>query len=151
MTTANPLDYSASASRDAAPGAAYAATLGRILMSVIFLLSGFMKVTHLSGMAAQVHLSPAMLGLAGAAELVGGLSLLLGLWSRVGALGLVIFLIPTTLMFHNFWAAPPELQQAQMANFLKNVAIMGGLLMVIAFGSGPLSITPVRRASRANV
>lgn len=146
MTTANPPGY-APALSEPAPATAYAATVGRILMSVIFLLSGIMKATHLSGMAGALHMSPAMLGLAGAAELVGGLSLLLGLWSRIGALGLFIFLIPTTLMFHNFWAAAPQMQQDQMAHFLKNIAIMGGLLMIVAFGPGPLSITPLRRTS----
>jgi putative oxidoreductase len=123
----------------------YAATLGRILMSIIFLLSGYMKATHLSGMASMTHMSPALLGVAAAAELAGGLSLLLGLWSRLGALGLFVFLIPTTLMFHHFWSMPASAQQEQMVNFLKNIAIMGGLLMIVAFGPGPLSITPVRR------
>jgi putative oxidoreductase len=150
MTTATPMNYAAPVSREPAATPAYAATLGRVLMAVIFILSGIGKFTHLSGMAAAVHLSPAMLGLAGAAELAGGMSLLLGLWSRIGALGLVIFLIPTTLMFHNFWAAPPAQQQEQMINFLKNLAIMGGLLMVVAFGPGPLSITRRRRV-RATV
>ena len=145
MTAAKPLDYNALASPAPAPGSSYAATLGRVLMSIIFLLSGYMKVTHLSGMAAQIHMSPALLGLAAAVELAGGLSLLLGLGSRIGALALVVFLIPTTLMFHNFWAAPPDHQQEQMVNFLKNLAIMGGLLVVVAFGPGALSITPVRR------
>lgn len=145
MTTANPAGYSAQALSEPVSGTAYAATVGRILMSVIFLMSGSMKFTHLSGIAAGTHMSPALLGIAAAAELLGGLSLLLGLWSRVGAIGLFIFLIPTTLMFHNFWAVPAAEQQAQMAHFLKNVAIMGGLLMIVAFGPGPLSITPLRR------
>lgn len=126
------------------PATAYAATLGRLLMSVIFLLSGYTKATHLSGMAAQLHMPSWELGLAAAAELAGGISLLLGLWSRIGAVGLFVFLIPTTLMFHNFWASAAAHQQEQMTNFLKNLAIMGGLLMVAAFGPGPLSITPVR-------
>lgn len=145
MTTANPIDYSTPALSESVSGIAYAGTLGRILMSVIFLLSGLMKVTHFSGMASGLHMSPVLLGLAAAAELTGGLSLLLGLWSRAGALGLFIFLIPTTLMFHHFWSVPASEQQDQMAHFLKNIAIMGGLLMIVAFGPGPLSITPIRR------
>jgi putative oxidoreductase len=145
MTTATPLNYDAPVSRIPVPAPAYAATAGRVLMSVIFLLSGFGKLMHLSGMAAAVHLPPAVLALAAAVELGGGLSLLLGLWPRIGALGLFLFLIPTTLMFHNFWAAAPDHQQDQMVHFLKNLAVMGGLLMIVAFGPGPLSITPVRR------
>lgn len=145
MTALNPPTSTPSIARGAEPPGSYAVVLGRVLMSIIFLLSGSMKVMHLSSMASAVHLSPAVLGIAAAAELAGGLSLLLGLWSRLGALGLFIFLIPTTLMFHNFWAAPPADQQMQMVNFLKNLAIMGGLLMIVAHGPGPLSITPVRR------
>jgi putative oxidoreductase len=145
MTVLNSSNSLSATPHTGEPPARYAAVLGRILLSLIFLLSGAMKIMHLSGMAAMLHMSPAVLGLAGAVELAGGLSLLLGLWSRVGALGLFIFLIPTTLMFHNFWAAAPDHQQEQMAHFLKNLAIMGGLLMIAAYGPGPLSITPARR------
>lgn len=146
MTTVNSPGYSAPVIADPPPGTALIAPLGRLLMSVIFLLSGYMKFAHLSAMAGMLHMSPAMLGVAGAAELLGGLSLLLGLWSRLGALGLFIFLIPATVMFHHFWSVPASEQQDQMVHFLKNLAIMGGLLMIVAFGPGPLSITPVRRA-----
>ncbi|HEY2588214.1 MAG TPA: DoxX family protein [Tepidisphaeraceae bacterium] len=138
-------DYSEPAPRAFAPGLAYAALPGRLLMSAIFILSGITKLTHLSGMASMVHMNPGLLAVAGAVELVGGAMLLLGLWPRLGALALFLFLIPTTLMFHNFWAAPPEHYQEQQINFLKNLAIMGGLLMVLAYGSGPLSVLPERR------
>ena len=146
MTAIHPGDYSAPSSRSAVtPSLAYAAIPGRLLMSVIFIMSGIGKLTHLSGMAGAVHMHPGLLALAGAVEFVGGVMVLLGLWPRLGALALILFLIPATLMFHNFWAAPPDHYMDQQMNFLKNLAIIGGLLMVIAYGSGPLSVLAERR------
>ena len=122
---------------------------GRLLLSAIFLISGFGKITAFSAMAGMMASKlPApklMLALAIVAEIGGGLSLLLGLLSRLGALGLFVYLIPTTLLFHNFWAADAAHHQEQLINFLKNLAIMGGLLMVIAHGAGPLSIDAAMR------
>jgi putative oxidoreductase len=119
------------------------------------LLSGFGKVANFSYMAGVMESKGApapkvLLAIAACAELIGGLSLLLGLWSRVGALGLFVFLIPTTLMFHNFWAVAGMEHMNQQAHFLKNLAIMGGLLMVGAYGPGPLSIDHARRRSLAH-
>jgi putative oxidoreductase len=64
-------------------------------------------------------------------EILGGLSIILGLWIRAGAAALFLFLIPATLIFHTDFS-----QQTQMIMFLKNLSIMGGLLLVVAFGSG---------------
>src|SRR3954447_23226122 len=118
---------------------------GRILLSLIFLLSAAGKAfgfTATAGMMSQKGFPAASLFLAGAIvlEILGGLAVLTGYKSRLGAAALIFFLIPTTLIFHNFWAFQGMEQQMQMANFLKNVAIAGGLLLVIAFGPGRLSI-----------
>lgn len=141
-----PLDYS----RTAAPAPLeWLAAPGRVLMSIIFLLSGWMKVAHWSMMTgfmgSRMPAPKVMLALAIFAELAGGLSLLLGFLGRVGAIGLFLYLIPTTLIFHNFWAADAAHRQDQMINFLKNLAIMGGLLVVAAYGAGPLSIDRAMR------
>ena len=65
-----------------------------------------------------------------------------------GVIMIFLFLIPTTLVFHNFWASPPEQLVAQRTNFLKNLAIMGGMLMVWAFGPGRYALeTSAKRAS----
>jgi putative oxidoreductase len=114
-------------------------------MSIIFILSGMMKFPHLSDMASQVHLPTALLAIAALVEVVGGLSLLLGFWSRPGALMLFLFLIPTTLMIHNFWKYQGVQQQDQMIHFLKNLALMGGLLVIAAYGPGPASIDNARK------
>ncbi|MGN6110424.1 MAG: DoxX family protein [Kofleriaceae bacterium] len=121
------------------------ALIGRILIGTIFVVSGLGKLTHLdqtAGFMASVGIpSPHGLAiLAGLAELLGGLSLVFGLLSRLGALGLMLFLIPTTLLFHNFWRFSGPEQQTQLVNFLKNLAIFGGLLLMFAYGPGRYSL-----------
>ena len=122
-----------------------AALAGRIALSAIFLLSGFNKITNWSGTAdhmAHQGLPAVPLLLAGAIafEILGGLSLLLGFFGRLGAAALIVFLIPTTLIFHAFWAVDPAQQQNQMIHFMKNLAILGGLLMAVAHGTGRYSL-----------
>ncbi len=80
-------------------------------------------------------------------ELVLGLSLLLGYKARLGALLLLLYLIPVTFTFHHFWSYPPEKQQDQMFFFIHNLALLGGLLLVMTCGSGPLSVDLWRRRS----
>ena len=94
----------------------------------------------------DMPLIPVLLPAAALVEILGGLSLLLGLRARIGALVLFVFLIPTTLVFHNFWAHSGMEQMNQMQHFLKNVTIMGGLLMIVGLGSGPLSLDANWRA-----
>ncbi|MCS7271144.1 MAG: DoxX family protein, partial [Gemmataceae bacterium] len=53
---------------------------------------------------------------------------------------LIVFLIPATVIFHNFWAFEGQEQQMQMIMFLKNLAILGGLLLVVGFGAGAYSL-----------
>ncbi len=114
--------------------------LGRILLGMIFVESGFGKLLDFDGtagyMAAKgMPMVPLLLVGAIAVEIGGGLSLLLGVKARLGALALFLFLIPTTLIFHKFWgleAAESALQQIQ---FLKNLSIMGGLLVVVSIGA----------------
>ncbi len=121
------------------------ALFGRILMSVIFLISGWAKLTHWTGTESfmTAYGMPAVpLLLAGAVlvEILGGLALLLGWQTRAAALILFLYLIPTTLIFHHFWSVPSAEQQTQLTNFLKNLAILGGLLTVTAWGAGALSL-----------
>jgi putative oxidoreductase len=81
--------------------------------------------------------------------LVGGLSVLLGYQTRVGAWLLVVFLVPVTLMMHNFWAVPNSaIAQIETAMFMKNVTMLGGALLISYFGAGPLSLDALIGASR---
>lgn len=123
----------------------YGPLVGRILIAVIFLKSGFGKITGFSGTAAYMAsqgMPFAEFLLAGAVvfELAGAVMLILGWRVHWGALLLVVFMIPATLMFHNFWAVEAAQYQNQLNHFLKNLAMTGGLLYVMAFGAGPLSL-----------
>lgn len=119
--------------------------LGRSLLALIFVVSGFGKIGgwHQTAeyMASKgMPIVPFFLVAAILLEIGGGLSVLVGLKARIGAAALVTFLIPATLIFHNFWALNGMEQQMNMIMFMKNMAILGGLLLVVAFGAGPLSI-----------
>jgi putative oxidoreductase len=118
---------------------------GRILMSVIFLISGFFKIGGYSQMvafAASKGLPMAGIAIACAAalELAAGLGILIGFQTKIAAWLLFLYLIPTTLIFHNFWAEQGAAQQEAMGHFLGNIAIMGGLLILAANGAGPYSV-----------
>jgi putative oxidoreductase len=119
--------------------------VGRFLLGLIFIIAGWGKIMAYSGTAGYMAskgmpLVPLLLPLTILLELGCGLMLVLGWQARWAALALFLFIIPTTLIFHNFWASPPAQVQSQMNNFLKNLAIMGGMLYVIVYGSGPVSV-----------
>ena len=119
--------------------------MGRILLSLIFVSSGFGKIftwDQTAGYMASKGMPMVSLFLLGAIifELAGGLSVLLGYRAKVGAILLMIFIIPASLIFHNFWAFKGMEQQMQMIMFMKNIAIIGGLIGIIANGSGAFSL-----------
>ena len=126
--------------------------IGRILVGVIFIASGLGKLAAFNMMAGMLAAKgfpvPAVaLGIAAAVEIFGGLALLLGFHTRVAAWVLFLFLIPTTLAFHNFWALSGMEKMDNQAHFFKNVAIMGGLIFLAAFGAGAYSIDNKRAAA----
>lgn len=142
-------------SKSAAVCQAACPLVGRVLLSLIFVMSGVHKLTawdETAGRMEQEGMVYVPLLLFGAVlfELGGGSSVLLGLWARVGAALLAAFLIPTTLIFHDFWTYEGAEQQMQMIQFMKNLAILGGVLVVLGFGSGRCSITGGRRAAPMN-
>ncbi|HKD35613.1 MAG TPA: DoxX family protein, partial [Pirellulales bacterium] len=75
-------------------------------------------------------------------EILGSLTIILGLFTRFGAILLIVFLIVVSPIFHRFWTLDPKTPQYQdqMANFMKNVAILGGMLILLARGPGLCSI-----------
>jgi putative oxidoreductase len=116
------------------------ALIGRILLAVLFLLSGIGKLA--APAATQGYISamgvpaPAMAYFASTAvELVGSLLLIIGYRARAVAAGLAIFTLLTAVLFHSNLA-----DQNQMIHFMKNIAIIGGLLQVSAFGTGRLAL-----------
>ncbi|HEY7403732.1 MAG TPA: DoxX family protein [Candidatus Angelobacter sp.] len=109
--------------------------LGRVLLSAIFILSGVGKIPQFSGVAEMmagrgIPLATVALAITLCIEIGGGLMVLTGFKARWAALVIAIWLIPVTLVFHHFWGIPEADKQGQMINFLKNVAIMGGLLIL---------------------
>ena len=108
--------------------------IGRILLGQIFLLAGIHKMMDWQGMSAYMASQgmpwiPFFLTGAILVETLGGLSLILGIQPRIGALVLTAFLIPATLIFHDFWTLEDPQRSLQMIMFQKNLAIMGGLLL----------------------
>jgi putative oxidoreductase len=121
------------------------ALVGRILLGLIFVLSGFQKLTGFSGAVGAIASKglpmPEVLAvLTIAIELGAGLLLVVGLKARWAGLLLFLFIIPVSLTFHNFWTMEGAAAAMNKIQFLKNVAIMGGMLMVAAFGPGRYSV-----------
>jgi putative oxidoreductase len=119
--------------------------LGRALLSVIFIVSGYNKIIAIAGFAAYltrlgVPSPQVMAWVVGIFELVAGLMLLVGFKTRWAALGLFIFSGVTLYLGHKFWAVPPEQYSNQLNHALKNVAMMGGFLLLMAHGGGRLSL-----------
>ena len=118
---------------------------GRTLLALIFIVSGFGKITGFAGTAgymASMGIPMADVLLVGtiAVEFLGGLMLLVGWKARWAALAIFLFIIPATLIFHNPAGLTGQEAQDQMINIMKNLAIMGGMLMVFAFGPGAWSL-----------
>ncbi|HLQ24272.1 MAG TPA: DoxX family protein [Acidiferrobacterales bacterium] len=123
----------------------YGPLIGRILLALIFILSGYSKIggfqQTVGYMASHgLPLPQVLLVLTIIIEVGGGLMILVGWRARWAALAIFLWLIPTTLIFHAFWAADAAQMQNQWGNFMKNLAIMGGMMYVMASGSGPYSL-----------
>jgi putative oxidoreductase len=123
--------------------------LGRILISPVFIISGIFKVVGFStmmGFVAAAHLPFPKFSLACAAaiEILGGLALLTGFHTRLAAWIVFLFLIPTTILFHLLPAMHGMDSQNNMGHFMKNLAIMGGLLILATFGAGAYSVDSAR-------
>jgi putative oxidoreductase len=122
----------------------YIALIGRILFSAIFLMAapslfGGGAIHYAASQG--VPLPNIAVPVSGVLALLGGLSVLLGFKARWGALLLLLFLVPVTLMMHRFWTvSDPMAAQIQQVMFMKNLAMAGGALLIGYFGSGPLSV-----------
>ena len=116
----------------------YLSLLARICLSAIFIWSGTNKImnpvaTQENMSAHGMRLTSVFLVAAIALEILGGLSVLLGIKTRWGTAMLIVFLIPATLIFHTDFST--EIEQAM---FFQNLAMLGGLLMLIRYGGGDL-------------
>lgn len=119
--------------------------LARILLSLPFLYSGVDKCVRWEAAQREVAASglpwPTLLHLVTVVvQLGGGLSLLLGIEPRLGALLLSLFLVPVTVLYHPFWSRSGANFVAEADHFLSNVAIIGGFVAILAVGGGSLSV-----------
>ena len=118
--------------------------VGRVLFALIFVSSvanDFSTATISEASAHGVPFATVLVPLAGILALVGGVSIMLGYRARFGALLLLIFLVPVTLIMHKFWGlADPQVAMMQRVHVMKNVSLIGGCLMIMHFGSGPYSL-----------
>jgi len=124
----------------------YLPALGRLLIALIFVMSGLSKIAAPANTMAYIQsagapFAPSAFAIAVIAEVGGGLALLLGFQTRLAATMLAIFTLATAVLFHNNMA-----DQNQMIHFLKNIAITGGLLQVVAFGAGAFSLDNRRKS-----
>ena len=122
-----------------------AALVGRVLLALMFLVAGYGKITGYDGTAgfmasAGLPMVSVLLPLTILVEVGGGIALVIGWKARWAALLLAGFTILATLTFHNFWTMKPEAIMVNSLFFYKNVAVIGGMLFVFAFGPGRISV-----------
>jgi len=123
----------------------YGPLVGRVLLALIFIIAGFGKITGFEGtvgymQAYNVPMTQVLAVLAIIVELGGGLMIAVGWKARWAAAAIFIFVLIASFIFHAFWAVPADQAQLQNIMFMKNLAIMGGMLYIIVYGSGPLSV-----------
>jgi putative oxidoreductase len=123
--------------------------IGRILISPIFIWGGttsIMAFSMMTGVVAAAHVPFPKVSLACAAaiEILGGLAILTGFQTKLAAWVVFLFLIPTTLLIHNFWAMHGAERMMHQDHFLKNLTIMGGLLILATHGAGRCSVDYAR-------
>ncbi len=128
----------------------YGPFVGRILLALIFVISGFGKITGFEGAVGYIASKGLPLPQLGAVlaivvELGAGILLVIGWQARWAATVLFLFVIPTTFIFHNFWSVEAAHRPMQTIQFMKNLCIMGGMLYIMAFGAGPFSIDNRKR------
>lgn len=126
--------------------------LSRILISTVFIVFGYLQFTNIAGYTANPNvvkfsgmvgglLTPVVIAyLVAAIDLFGGLCVLVGYKARWASIVLFIFVILTLFIAHNFWVMEGASRTANQVNFYKNLAIMGGLLLIFAHGPGRYSL-----------
>ena len=130
---------------DALPGRDLLALAGRLLVAYLFIPAGFAKLMGFAGTVGYIKsvglpLPEVAAAIAIVVELGAGIALLLGYKTRIAAIVLAVFTLVASFFFHAYWAAPEAMKMVATLLFTKNIAIVGGLLTLAAFGPGRLSI-----------
>ncbi len=128
--------------------------VGRIMIAALFIPAGFTKLFGFAGTvnfvaAAGLPEPQLAAAIAVGVEIPLGIALLLGWQARKVAAVLAAFTFIATMAFHQFWAVPPAQQALQHLMFWKNIAIIGGLLMIASLGAGAWSLDQRRENRRA--
>jgi putative oxidoreductase len=122
----------------------YLVLAGRILYALIFVMAGpghFTANTIAFAASKGVPLASIAVPLSGIIAMMGGLSIAAGYKAKWGGWLIVLFLVPVTVMIHNFWAmTDPNMAQVNQIMFMKNLSMLGAALLITYFGSGPLSV-----------
>jgi len=121
------------------------ALAGRLLLAWLFLPAGLGKLTGFAGTVGYISsvglpMPQAAAALAIVVEIVGSVALIVGYRTRVFAIMLAVFTLVASFFFHNFWALPADQQMMQNLLFTKNIAVVGGLLTLAAWGAGAWSL-----------
>jgi putative oxidoreductase len=119
--------------------------VGRVLLALMFILSGFGKLTHLEGTAGYIAsgglpFASLLAVVVGALELLGGIAIAIGFQARWAALALGLFTLAASVLFHKYWAVPAEQAMVTQLLFMKNLSVAGGMFIVAALGAGPVSV-----------
>ena len=126
--------------------------IGRVLLAALFLPAGLSKIGGFAGTVGYIGskglpMAEVTAVIAILVEVGGGLALIAGLGTRLAALALAVFTLVATFVFHNYWVLPAETQMVQQLMFFKNIAIVGGLLTLAAWGAGGWSLDARRAAA----
>ena len=123
---------------------------GRILLAYLFLPAGIGKLTGFAGTVGYIAsvglpLPQVAAAIAVVVEIVGGIALIVGFGTRFAALALAAFTLVASILFHNYWSFPADQQMMQQLMFIKNIAVVGGLLTLAAWGAGNWSLDARRK------
>jgi putative oxidoreductase len=121
------------------------ALAGRLLLALLFLPAGISKLTGFAGTAGYVSsvglpMPQVAAALALVVEIAGGAALLVGYGARIAAIVLAVFTLVASFLFHNYWTLPAAQQLIPQLLFFKNIAVVGGLLTLAAWGAGAWSV-----------
>jgi putative oxidoreductase len=128
----------------------FVVVIGRILIALIFVRAGINKIGSIDATAAEmaksgIPLSNILVFGAIMMELGGGLLLMVGLFARWAALALFFYTLTLALIFHAYWAVPDAQARLQASVFFGHLSMMGGMLVVVAFGAGAYSLDALVR------
>lgn len=128
--------------------------VGRLSLAALFLPAGLSKITGFSGTVGYIESVGLPLATAGAivaitVEIVGGAALIAGFATRTAAIVLAAFTLLASVFFHAYWAVPADQAFVQQLLFFKNIAVVGGLLILAANGAGQLSLDHKRQTKSA--